>query len=341
MNKINNRSMIFVVGNSRSGTTMMGWILGKNKHVFTFHEIHFFEQLWSPKELGQDISYGEAISLMAQLISIEREGYLNNNRNIDIYEEEAKVTIDALSEKNYTKTEIFEAFLEHETQKYGKTIPCDQTPRNLFYVKEIMEIYPEAKIIYMVRDPRDVLLSQKNKWRRRFLDSKNTPINESLRAMFNYHPYTISKLWNSAINSMKEFYGHPRVMTVRFEQLLENPEKIIQEVCTFLGIEFDIEMLNIPQIGSSIIMDQVDKIGINKDRLHAFSKGGLNNTELFICEKITKDNMLHFHYRPIGYKANLLLLVYYCISFPFRASISLLLNLRRMENIVETIKRRI
>ena len=40
--------MVFVVGNSRSGTTMMGRILGNHPDVYTFGELHFFGQLWSP-----------------------------------------------------------------------------------------------------------------------------------------------------------------------------------------------------------------------------------------------------------------------------------------------------
>ncbi|MGY8989337.1 MAG: sulfotransferase, partial [Flavobacteriales bacterium] len=42
-----NTKKIFVVGNSRSGTTMMGRIIGKHSSVFTFKELHFFGQLWS------------------------------------------------------------------------------------------------------------------------------------------------------------------------------------------------------------------------------------------------------------------------------------------------------
>ncbi|MFI5135892.1 MAG: sulfotransferase, partial [Chitinophagales bacterium] len=38
---------IFVVGNSRSGTKMMGRILGNHEKVHAFPEMHFFEQLWS------------------------------------------------------------------------------------------------------------------------------------------------------------------------------------------------------------------------------------------------------------------------------------------------------
>lgn len=38
---------IFIIGNSRSGTTLMGSILGLKREVFTFKELHFFSYLWS------------------------------------------------------------------------------------------------------------------------------------------------------------------------------------------------------------------------------------------------------------------------------------------------------
>nr|MCR5854169.1 sulfotransferase [Thermodesulfobacteriota bacterium] len=94
--------------------------------------------------------------------------------------------------------DVYKFFLYYETKKNKKEIPCEQTPRNLYYLKEIFENVPEAKVIYMLRDPRAVLLSQKNKWKMKFLGHKNMPLKEALRSWINYHPYTISKLWNSA-----------------------------------------------------------------------------------------------------------------------------------------------
>ena len=41
----------------------------------------------------------------------------------------------------------------------------DQTPRHVFYIGELIEMYPGAKFVHMVRDPRAVLLSQKRKWK--------------------------------------------------------------------------------------------------------------------------------------------------------------------------------
>ena len=38
---------IFIVGSSRSGTTMMGRILGNHSDVFTFKELHFFGTIWT------------------------------------------------------------------------------------------------------------------------------------------------------------------------------------------------------------------------------------------------------------------------------------------------------
>ena len=37
--------IIFIVGSSRIGTTMMGRILSNNSKVFTFKELHFFNIL--------------------------------------------------------------------------------------------------------------------------------------------------------------------------------------------------------------------------------------------------------------------------------------------------------
>ena len=39
------KKKFFVVGSSRSGTTMMGRILNNHPDIFTFHELHFFEKI--------------------------------------------------------------------------------------------------------------------------------------------------------------------------------------------------------------------------------------------------------------------------------------------------------
>jgi hypothetical protein len=104
----------------------------------------------------------------------------------------------------------------------------------------------------MIRDPRNVLLSQKNKWKRRFLGAKNIPFVESLRAKMNYHPITISKLWMANTNHMKDYISRDEIKRVKFENIMRHPKQCLEEVCNFLGINFQEDMLQIPQVGSSL-----------------------------------------------------------------------------------------
>ncbi len=332
--------IFFVVGNSRSGTTMMGRILGKHSDVFTFHELHFFEQLWSPDEINQSIDFESSIELFSKLLCIEREGYLSGCSENKKYFSEVKFVLEQTNKKQFLKSDIFELFLNNEVRIHGKNIACDQTPRNLFYVEEILLLYPDAKIIYMIRDPRDVMLSQKNKWKRRFMGAKNIPLKEAFRAWVNYHPITISKLWNASVNSMKKFSDSPSVQTILFEELLNDPISTMQGLCIFLNIEYKEEMLNVPQIGSSAGYDNPLELGINKSRTKGYSQGGLTKTELYLCEKITNKNMLFYGYKLDKFKPNIFELLIMLLSFPLKIITALMLNIKRMKNIVETIKRR-
>jgi hypothetical protein len=89
---ISNGPMIFIVGNSRSGTTMTGRILGNHPDIFTFGELHFFEQLWSPKDKGTVLSDAEAIGLIARLLCTQREGYFSSWQLPKRHHDESKRT---------------------------------------------------------------------------------------------------------------------------------------------------------------------------------------------------------------------------------------------------------
>src|SRR4026208_1992639 len=97
---------IFVVGNSRSGTTMMGRILNNHERVHTFPELHFFEQLWSSSEKNKILSNEEALKLAALLLNISRAGYFAK-KNTQDFSEEANQIISSISPAELTSLEIF------------------------------------------------------------------------------------------------------------------------------------------------------------------------------------------------------------------------------------------
>ena len=60
-----------------------------------------------------------------------------------------------------SQVEVFQQFLTYETTKNNASVAVCQTPTNVYHLDKILESFDQFKVINMVRDPRDVLLSQK------------------------------------------------------------------------------------------------------------------------------------------------------------------------------------
>ena len=341
---MNVEKILFVVGNSRSGTTMMGRILGNHSSVFTFGELHFFGQLWSPA-ISTKLNTSEAAELAAKLFCVQREGYRKQG-NSKRFLEEARKFCETLSENLIAPPELFSAFLSYEVALKNKTIPCDQTPRNVFYINEILEFYPQAKIINMIRDPRDVLLSQKRKWKRRFLGGTDLPIKETLRDWINYHPITISRIWHTAVSAADKFSNSDNVLSVYFEQLLANPEITVEKICEFVDIDYSTALLQVPQVGSSVNEDNVEQLGINPSRAGNWNESNaniskLNSSEIYISQRLNGTLMKKHNYSPALIRPNIFSLLVNLISFPIKLTLAFLCNLDRIKNIRETLRRRL
>lgn len=328
----------FVVGNSRSGTSMIALILGRHPDVFSFHELHFFEELWDPNGNHQSLSHKESIRLMARLISIQRDGYFRQEERQLYFRESENIL------SNYpsplTPPAIFEAFLAHETQRHQKCIACEQTPRNVFYIGEILSLFPEAFVINMIRDPRDILLSQKNKWKRRYLGMSDIPLKEAIRAWSNYHPITISMLWNSSINAASGFLEHPQVFNMRFEDLVRSPENWVSQLSDFIGIDYVSQMLLVPKTGSSHKMDEPTAQGIDSSIAESWQKKQQHSNDLYIGQQITKKNMRLYGYTPVPLKKNWLTIFWIILLWPIKSILAFILNAGRTKNLFSTLRKR-
>jgi omega-hydroxy-beta-dihydromenaquinone-9 sulfotransferase len=123
----------------------------------------------------------------------------------------------------------------------------------VFYARALLEIYPQAHVVHMLRDPRAVMASQKMRWRRRQLaaDGSAVPRYQSLRVWVNYHPYTVARLWSQATAAALALESHPRVTLLRFEDLVQQPEATVRRLSERLGLAYDARMLDVGQVNSS------------------------------------------------------------------------------------------
>tara|TARA_R110002111_G_scaffold29883_1_gene62184 strand:+ start:971 stop:1981 length:1011 start_codon:yes stop_codon:yes gene_type:complete len=331
--------MIFVVGNSRSGTTMMGRVLGGHADVFTFNELHFFEQLWQPTAEPTPMDKREARDVLSRLIAYQRDGYYAPHKPWQYLDESEKII--ASIDTPVTAPALFQAYLGYESAANQKTIGCDQTPRNLYYMQELLALFPDARFVVMVRDPRDVLLSQKNRWKRRKLGAKGTPWWNALRTWAGYHPANISLLWRSGVASGDKFKDDPRVCVLRFEDLLTNSETELQRVCQTAGLAYDPAMLDVPRVGSSHQQDQQDQRGLDPNAAGRWRTGGLTKTELAICQRITGEHMARHGYAIEPVHASLISRGWYQITWVFKSGLALALNIWRIRNLRESLRRRL
>ena len=101
---------------------------------------------------------------------------------------------------------------------------CEKTPRNIHHLENILQYWEAAFFINIIRDPRDVLTSK----------HRNKP-----------GEYWVSlNRWVKDVNKGLEYQDHPRVFTIRYEDLVQDFEPTIKSLCTFLQIEPGPEILN-------------------------------------------------------------------------------------------------
>lgn len=334
--------VIFIVGSSRSGTTMTARLIGTNPAVFALNELHFFEQEWQESDAGHKIGAGAARDLLLKLFSTQRDGYFFRHLNERYAAEAASLMArHGVQDGTHEKNEIFSMFVQHEARRVGKSRWCEQTPRNIYYVDAIHRLFPDARFVHVLRDPRDVLLSQKNRWKRRkFNTESRLPLHVTVRQWLNYHPITILKLWVGATHRAAAYAKQPNFRVVKYEDLLARPEQTVRDLCAFLGLTYNGEMLDVPQVGSSLGLDRPEARGMNASKIGGWRKGGLSAAEVHLCERIAGPLMRAFGYEVSGVKPGMAVLGHY-LSFPVKLGLALPFSLNRIGNLGEAIRRRL
>lgn len=288
---------IFIVGSSRSGTTMMNRILGLNNDVLALNELHYFGVVMDPYGYDENLESEQAVNYGASLISKINNGtWTKSPSNSD-----KKLAMELFERsKNSTYLSVYSTVLNYFSCINNRKFVIDQTPKNIFYIRRLLALYPNAHAINMVRDPRAVLCSQRNRWKIGNLGAE-VPIYQLLRTLVNYHPVSTSILWKKSVNVGLKIEDHPRAMTVNFDSLLQNPDIIISNLCKFIGVDYSSKMLQVPNIGSSNMMHDGNKKGIVSKVADSW-KTSLPKGEIFICELITRNEMQRLGYKPISHK---------------------------------------
>ncbi len=207
-------------------------------------------------------------------------------------------------ERGGTPDAYFEAYVQLVAKDDSVTIFGEKTPRHVFRIGDILERYPDARIVGMMRDPRAVTASYRDWQNQGGFDLEQDPDHavileeEMLRARRSYHPLTLATLWRgqagSMLNALTEF-GPERVFIQKYEDLVADPEPNVRELCDWLGLSFSKDMMNVAMSNSSFSSFN-NAHGISTEAVARWKKR-LDDTEIALIQSVAKNRMIEAGYR--------------------------------------------
>ncbi len=243
---------IFIVGPPRSGTTLTAQILGRHSKIFMPGETHFFHDVYARRiMLGNPDTDAGIENIVQRLKSLyARYNEPKDQERIDrLFTDQDIGKSFRVRCRNYS--DVMSHFMEVQMKAEGKERWGNHTPKDLFHVDEIMNYYPHAKIIVCVRDVRDFLVSYRDKWR------ATTEYHvERIRKL--YHPLLTSILWKTCIRQIQRIQGRispENLVIVKYEDLVSETERVVRELCSYIGETFERQMLDVTSHNSSTAVD--------------------------------------------------------------------------------------
>ena len=119
---------------------------------------------------------------------------------------------------------LWDRVLHRELSSTGKRQLVNKTPNDVFIADRIRACWPDAKFIFLLRHPVATAASRQ-KARPQDSEERNTEM--------------ILRYGNALEQARTTFEG----LTVRYEELTEDPERVTREVCAFLGLSWEQRML--------------------------------------------------------------------------------------------------
>jgi hypothetical protein len=221
---------IFIVGVGRSGTSLLQSMLGSHAEIDFLPETQFLRKYcFSSKQKKR----WEAVDVKD---FIEQLRYDSAFGRLRLNPEECIESTPIKMEK------VFNTIIHHHLSRTGKSIAGDKDPRNLDFINAIYEFFPTAYVLHIIRDPRDVVLSRtKADW------SKKWPF--FMHACMYY-----TQLKRGRKLGAKCF--EDRYKEIFYEDLINDSEKSLKNICEWLECYYDEGMLQYQQTAQSLVSEK-------------------------------------------------------------------------------------
>jgi hypothetical protein len=222
----------FLFGHARSGTTLLARLLRLHSQVHCNWQAHFFTR---PPLLEAFVADDEVGAWLSR-----RSNRWNSGRDL------SPLVLRAAAD----------FIMEREARQLGKSIVGDKSPSSLLHgesVRLLHKVYPDARLLYIIRDGRDTVLSHRFQafveWPERLpreerriredFASNPQPYLRGERSLFTEKAMRLAAAaWVQNVTETeqtgRELFGE-RYLSLRYEDLLAQPWREMLRLWAFLG----------------------------------------------------------------------------------------------------------
>jgi hypothetical protein len=246
------REKFFIFGHARSGTTLLARLARLHPEVYCHWQAHFFTR---PPFLKSLVDTPEAEEWLKRRSN-------RWNRGGDLSPVVLRAAADFI--------------MEREAAKAGARIVGDKSPSSLIHgqaVRDLHDVYPDASLVYIVRDGRDVIISERFRnfvEESKFLTAEDqriianlrhdsAPFRDGRRSIFTetFIRRAVQGWVENLTETEKEGQRlfRERYFALRYEDLLEHPFDEMKKFWEFLGVK----------AGKSLARAIDDELGSNPD----------------------------------------------------------------------------
>ncbi|MEO5986111.1 MAG: sulfotransferase [Candidatus Limnocylindria bacterium] len=211
------RGPIFVGGLERTGTSLLYALLASHPRVAMTRRTNwwtFFDGRFG--DLARDENLDRCLAVMMRY---------RRHRKLEPDRDRLRAEFRA-GEPSYCR--LFGLLEAHHAKRLGKPRWGDKSLLTERYADRVFECFPDARILHMIRDPRDRYASSLKRWK-----SNRGGVGSA----------TASWISSVALGERNERKHPGRSMIVRYEDLAGEPEAMLRRICAFIDEPFDVEML--------------------------------------------------------------------------------------------------
>ncbi|MEZ0148381.1 MAG: sulfotransferase [Candidatus Reddybacter sp.] len=231
-------SPIFIVGAPRSGTTLLQYMLRSHPDIsMPTGESHFFIPLLRHEKEYGDLRKIEDIRSVLLRMHDQSANFLDTDlHGVDFDIDHLSI---ALHKKQCTTmAQLISGLFELNAKGENARRWGDKTPYYVLHMKMLLERFPGAQFIHLIRDGRDCALSMFQR-------------KHDFRV---YNTFFAAKYWEIYVELGRNVgieIGPKNYHEIRYEDLLENPELVLKGVCNFLNEKYSESLVNFKKSGEA------------------------------------------------------------------------------------------